>query len=130
MSYPSIDPPFYFRRVWSGATEMDEVTVMTRGPDGSMQILLGVPHADLPSEVREQAVEAQPLVDDGLVIYGRAVIPEEDRDYVLRMAKRGQVFAQCFSVRCPEGELGTHPRAAITEISRDEFEAAKERDWQ
>jgi hypothetical protein len=125
------DPPFYFRRVWAGSTPMDEVTLFTRQPDGTLVVTVGIPAADVPVEIRESAIQMPDLQSDGLVIYGRALGSDDqhDRDYAAQMKARGQVWSECFSVACVGGELGTHPLAAITEITREEFLAAKERGW-
>lgn len=131
---PDADPPFFFRRVWSGHTDMDEVTLFTHQPDGTLLITVGVPKADVPEEISANAAYMPDLASDGLVIYGRAVAPsdpndEHDKQHIAEMKKRGQVFSECFSVVETEGELGTHPLAAVTEISREEFEAARARGW-
>jgi hypothetical protein len=110
---------------------MDEVTLFTHQPDGSLLITMGVPEADVPKEIKDNAVMLDDPITDGLVIYGRGVWPDDpsDRKYVARMKRRGQVFAECFSVESLRGEVGCHPLAAITEITREEFLAAKERGW-
>lgn len=126
------DPPYFFRRVWTGVgTELDEVLVFKRLDDGTLSVQTDVPRADLPPELRAQAVETIPLAPDGLVIYGRGVTPrtQHDRDHVKTLAERGLIFSECFSVVCVEGELGSHPLAALTEIGREEFESAKARGW-
>ena len=124
---PDREPPFFFRRLWTGGTPFDEVTSMRRTPDGTLEITMGVPGYDFPAD--PSAVVLPPLASEGLVIYGRAVVPPVDREDVERMWKRGLVFSRCFSVVCPEGELGTHPIATLSEISREEFEAAEARGW-
>lgn len=125
------DPPFYFRRVWTGSTPMDEVTLFHRQPDGTLLITMGVPEADVPLEVRESAVRMPDLESDDLVIYGRAVASSDphDRHYYAELKARGQVYSECFSVACVGGEFGSHPLATLTEITREEFLAAKERGW-
>lgn len=126
---PDRDPPFFFRREWSGAGELDTVTVHRRLDDGTLLIETDVIAADLAPDMR--AMETIQLVPIGLVIYGRAVWPNDphDRALIREWEQRGLVFSQCFSVVETEGEVGTHPRAAVTEISREEFEAARERGW-
>lgn len=126
---PDADPAFFFRRVWVGATEMDTVTVHRRLDDGTLLIETDVLAADLPPELAVQVPVA--LAAPGLVIYGRAVWPDDahDRALIREWSKRGLVFSQCFSVVETDGEVGTHPLAALTEISREEFEAARARGW-
>jgi hypothetical protein len=112
---------------------MDEVTVVSHLPDGSVEVIVGIPKADVPADLRAGGIDIpNPLLEDELVIYGRAIEPddEDDRAHAAEMAKRGQVFCECFSVVAPAGEIGTHPLAAVTEISREEFEAARARGWQ
>lgn len=122
------EPPFFFRRVWTGGTAMDEVTTFQRTPDGTLMITTGIPAADLPEGGLEVPQEAEL---NGLVIYGRAVDvdDEHDMDYIDGMRERGQVFAQCFSEIETRGETGCHPLAAVTEISREQFEAARANGW-
>src|SRR4051812_42297352 len=90
------DPPFFFRRVWTEATDMDEVTLFSHLPDGTLQVMVGVPRSEVPPEIQATAVETIPLAADGLVIYGRGVKPEtpHDREYAAAMAARGQVWAE------------------------------------
>lgn len=127
---PDGDPPFFFRRVWSGGTDMDEVTVFKRQPDGTLAVMTGMPKADIPEGFRG-AAETVPLVADGLVIYGRRVQPlSEDARVVRDWESRGLVWSECYSVECTEGEVGTHPLSAVTEITREEFEIARGRGWQ
>lgn len=123
-------PPFYWRRVYTGATDMDEVTTFHRDPDGTLRIVMGVPRAYAPP-VDDEAVVTD-IAAIGLVIYGRAVDVDDDphdHDHIARMRRVGQVFSECFSVQCPDGETGTHPLAAVTEISWDEFDLARRRGW-
>lgn len=127
---PDSDPPFFFRRIWTGVgTDMDEVTMFKRDDDGTLMVVMDVLRTDLPAELK--VAEPLSLVGDGLVIYGRGITPstQHDRDHVATLAERGQVFAECYSVVCVEGEVGSHPLAAVTEISADEFESAKARGW-
>lgn len=123
------EPPFFFRRVWMGGTSMDEVTMFERRPDGTLLITTGVPEADLPQGAVGLEIENEVMT--GLVIYGRAVDVDDahDQEYIEGMRARGQVFAQCFSEVETRGETGCHPLAAVTEISRDEFEAARCNGW-
>lgn len=111
---------------------MDEVTVINPRPDGTVEIVMGIPRADVPSEITTRGVAIDVGTPDGLVIYGRAVSSPDDphdQEHIDRMRERGQVFSECFSVIETRGELGTHPLAAVTEISREEFEAARARGW-
>jgi hypothetical protein len=131
---PDTDPPFYFRRVWTGATPADPVTVIRRRGH-RVEILTDIPGNLLPEDVRREAQEIEDelgLPEVELAIYGRAIWPddEHDRYQIGELRKRGQVFAECFSVRCPEGEVGTHPFATVTQITKDEFERARERGWE
>lgn len=126
---PNTDPAFFFRRVWSGSTPMDTVTTFRRQDDGTLLVTMDVPHSDLPPA--ERALEVLPIAPPGLVIYGRAVVPrtEHDQDYAARMRERGQVYSECYSINCVEGECGTHPLAAVSEITAEEFEAARIGGW-
>lgn len=144
---PDADPPFFFRRVWTGSVDADEVVELRRGEDGTLTVTTGRPR-DIPAHksvmgrepdgslvevgVREVALPVLSIVPDGLVIYGRAVdsLYEADRAYVESVRAQGGVFCECFSVACVDGEVGTHPLAALSEISREEFEAARERGWE
>lgn len=129
---PDATPPFFWRRVWLGGTALDEVTTFSRAPDGATVLInVGVPQADVPEEVME-GITVLDGTPDGLVIYGRAVRSryEEDRAIEAEQRARGLVFSECFSVMCLDGELGTHPLATVTAISREEFEAARERGWE
>lgn len=119
-------PPFFFRREWAGATPLDEVMVIKRAPDGTLVVQVDVLGEDAPDGERDAS-----LAGPGLVIYGRGVQSsyEEDEWHLSGLARRGLVFSECFSVQCEEGEVGSHPLAALTEISRDEFEAARGRGW-
>lgn len=113
-----------------GATDLDEVTVFKRLPDGTLAVMTGMPKDELPEEF-QGAEEGVPLAAEGLAIYGRRVMPlAEDKRVVRGWESRGLVWSECYSVICTEGEVGTHPLAAVTEITREEFEAARARGWQ
>lgn len=123
------DPPFFFRRIMSGTVDTDTVTLQVRGKDGTLYIFPDVTRAELPPEYRD--LEPVSIIPDGLVIYGRRVVPmREDAAVVARWEAQGRCWSECYSVVEREGEVGTHPYAAVTEISRDEFEAAKARGWE
>lgn len=130
---PDKDPPFFFRRLYLGATDMDEVTVYLRRADGSLEIHMEQRREDLPPELLvQEPLDIVPITEDPLVIYGREIEPRtrEDRDYAKRMRERGQIFSECYSVLCVEGEVGTHPLATVMEISKVEFELARARSWE
>ncbi len=42
---------------------------------------------------------------------------------------RGMAPTRCFSVLCPEGELGLTPVAAMMRVSSEDFLAARARGW-
>lgn len=66
-----------------------------------------------------------------LRIYGRKVQMSnaEDRASVADAERRGWIFTESFSVVEPHGEYGSQPLSELQEISRSEFEQARERDW-
>lgn len=122
----------YFRRVYHGATEMDEVVTFERQVGGTVLVTAGVPYADVPERVKRDAAEVtNDLATPGLVIYGDATLPddEHDREYALVMRARGQVYGCWFSVVETRGEYGCHPLATLSEISSAEFEQARKRGW-
>jgi len=130
---PDSDPPFFFKRLYMGGTALDEVTQFKRHPDGTLEIIMGVPDLDVPYD--PNAVRTDPLLamEGGLMIFGRAVTtPNDPHDLAVieRNAQHGLVFCDCYSVAAPIGELGFHPIATLTEITRDEFDAAQRRGWQ
>ena len=128
--HPSSDPEFYFRRVWDpqAGHEDDEIIVMNRGEDGTMEVWIGRP-SDMPEGV-PTAVNV-PLADEPLVIYGRRIVSRypEDDGYLRQLEEQGSIFTECFSVAAPTGEIGSHPVRELTEITREEFEAARARGW-
>jgi hypothetical protein len=121
----------YYRRVYTGSTEMDEVVVFERQADGTLMITAGVPYADVPDEVKREPPIENTYAESALVIYGDATLPDDahDREHALFMRKRGQVYGKWFSVIETSGEYGTHPLATLTEISSAEFEQARKRGW-
>jgi hypothetical protein len=132
MSLPDTDPPFYFRRVYQGATDLDEVMVMRSTPDGRLEVIMGVPGPDAP-ELKMQPDDLDLFeTPDGLVIYGREVAPDNPWDSVIieKERKRGLIFSQCFSVLAPDGELGFQPIATLTQISKEEWMEAADRGWE
>lgn len=124
-------PPFYFRRLWTGggANPDDEIDIHRVLPDGTLEITMGVRRGDLPPEMLDQDMVSLAL-PGGLVIYGRRVtaIPP-DRVVVAEWEANGRVYAECFSEVCTDGEVGTHPRNEVQEISRAEFEEAMANGW-
>jgi hypothetical protein len=66
-----------------------------------------------------------------LTIFGRQVEVSyaEDKQHVADLERRGMIFTESFSMACIEGELGSHPLATCTPISREQFMEAKSRDW-
>ena len=58
MSYTDTDPEFFFWRVWSGATYMDEMMTIRKLPDGRVLIQTDVPHRDLPAEAEIVSIVA------------------------------------------------------------------------
>jgi hypothetical protein len=125
---PDSDPPFFFRRVWTGGvTAQDEILAFSKQGDTYV--------VDLSAQAGEVdpswPVVSLEVPDDGLVIYGRKVVSRyaEDADAMAQYERQGLVFSECFSEWCVEGELGSHPLATVTEISREEFEAARKRGW-
>lgn len=63
-----------------------------------------------------------------LMIYGhRESSGDTHHDHVL--ARRGRAYAECFSVACPEGEVGSVDILDVTPITKEEFEEAKNRKW-
>ena len=129
----SSDPEFYFRRVWDphASHPDDEVVVMQRVGDGDMQVWVGR-RRDIPEGAAAQEVGAIPISEDSLVIYGRRIVSSfpEDADYLRTLEAQGSIFTESFSVAAPTGEIGSHPVQELTEITREEFEAARARGWQ
>jgi hypothetical protein len=67
-----------------------------------------------------------------LVIFGEVERSKYEEDWPLEddARKRGYVFGTCYSVMCPEGELGsTHVGNIHLLISRSTFETAKSNGW-
>lgn len=123
------DPPFFFRRLWTGNTALDEVMVQRRLPDGTLLIEPNVIGDEAPEGIEHISL----LPESGaLLIYGRKVTSSyaEDAAYVNSCEARGLIFTESFSVACVDGEIGTHPIATVTEISREQFEAARARGWE
>ena len=65
------------------------------------------------------------IVEDGLVVFGEVL--EGYREPHLKHYR----FCRCFSVACPEGELGdVHVATVACRISREEFELARASEWE
>jgi hypothetical protein len=65
------------------------------------------------------------IVEDGLVVFGEVL--EGYREPHLKHYR----FCRCFSVACPEGELGdVHVSTVACRISREEFELARASEWE
>jgi hypothetical protein len=43
--------------------------------------------------------------------------------------RRGYMFSRCYSVACPDGELGVTHVSTMEPITREQFEAARARGW-
>lgn len=66
------------------------------------------------------------------VIYGfscRSPYPEDAPYEDERWEVAGEFMSVCFSVMEPNGEFGFTPIEEVTEISREEFEAARDHGW-
>jgi hypothetical protein len=128
--HQSSDPEFYFRRVWDphASHPDDEVVVMTKVGE-NMQVWIGRSR-DIPEDAQAGGLDI-PIRDDALVIYGRRIVSSypEDADYLRQLEAQGSIFTECFSVAAPTGEIGSHPVRELTEITREEFEAARARGW-
>jgi hypothetical protein len=128
--HPSSDPEFYFRRVWDPhASHPDDEVVVMKKVGEDFQVWVGRRH-DIPEDVQKGGFDI-PISDDALVIYGRKIVSRypEDADYLRQLEAQGSIFTECFSVAAPTGEIGSHPVRELTEISREEFEAARARGW-
>ena len=75
------------------------------------------------------------LINEGgiFAIYGEIIEPEfdddEDNDYVEPHMAHYR-FCRCFSVQCPQGELGdTHVSTVGKKLSPTQFNLAKEMGW-
>jgi hypothetical protein len=83
------------------------------------------------ARVRRWQARAKPgdcfvtVAEDDLVIYGEVLeCYDEDR-------LRHYRFCRCFSVACPEGEIGdVHVSTIVRFINREEFEQARQKGWQ
>jgi len=71
------------------------------------------------------------LSDIPLDIYGYETDGDDahDQRVVDDALKRGFVYGYWFSVKCIEGEWGSHALGSLTEITEAAFEAAKARGW-
>jgi hypothetical protein len=86
--------------------------------------------------------------DDGVLIFGRVhtqeeifeddkKIPHQPGDpspkavvrHYTEMHERGYRFGTAYSVWCPEGELGSSHVSVLWPIHQEEFEAAREAEW-
>ncbi len=62
----------------------------------------------------------------GFDIYGEVLPEEEPREPRLRHYR----FCQCYSVACPEGEMGdVHVSTIETLLTKSEFSTAQEQGW-
>lgn len=72
------------------------------------------------------------LPEEQLVIFGKveqSEYPEDDAG-IAESRNRGYIFGRCYSVACPEGELGdTHITNVTTKISEAVFNRAKANGW-
>lgn len=69
---------------------------------------------------------------DVIAIFGEAVRSPYAEDWPLEddARKRGYIMSQCYSVMCPDGELGsTHVGTIHTLITREVFEIARANGW-
>lgn len=74
------------------------------------------------------------LIDFGgpLVIFGEVIESpyEEDRELYKEPHMKGYRLTRCFSVVCPEGELGdTHVSTMHSLLSKEQFEKARAAHW-
>lgn len=100
--------PAYFKRIYTGGNVQSiDTTTMTVVSDTG------------------------PLIHD-LAIYGIGAMSdyEEDHDHEYMVWNNRQAFfGWCFSVMEPDGEPGMTPLAAVTPITKEEFETARSRGW-
>jgi len=76
------------------------------------------------------------LINEGgiFAIYGEIIEPEfdddEENDYLKLTHMSHYRFCRCFSVQCPQGELGdTHVSTIGKKLSPTQFNLAKEMGW-
>lgn len=77
--------------------------------------------------------------EQGMFVFGEILDPtlnadEEELEYTRELYAQphmvGYRFSRCFSILCPEGELGDlHVCTVICVLTRDQFEKAKEAEW-
>jgi hypothetical protein len=104
--FASEGQPTYFRRRWGGAP--------------------AVPYTERGVTV----FSLEPA--ESIWIYGYSYDPDDAEDrQQLRYAwqDRRRFWAWCHSVMCPEGEPGTVPLEVVEEITEEQFEQARAREW-
>lgn len=78
-------------------------------------------------------VQPDPVGDKVFAIYGEVIKPEfeeGEEDYYLEPHMVHYRFCRCFSVMCPQGELGdTHVSTVGKKLSPTQFKLAKEMGW-
>jgi len=71
--------------------------------------------------------------ESGVLIFGEVLEHTsypEDSGAIKRSRCNGYVYGRCYSILCPEGELGdTHITNVQSKIPRDVFERAKANGW-
>lgn len=110
MNLPNAQPPYYFRRVWNPS--YDQAVLAEHLPDGIFDSVI--------------ALHAEPLT-----IFGRKIVSPyaADTAHIREAERRGQIYTESFSVACVDGEVGSQPARECSEISEQEFEAARARGW-
>lgn len=69
---------------------------------------------------------------EGLTIYGQCIDSKypEDQESIEEGRTRGYQFSRCYSVLCPEGELGdTHVSHMSAKLTKEQFEQARDAGW-
>lgn len=64
-------------------------------------------------------------------IYGYEDDSEDERDHfhIDSGMRRGLIFGRWFSTNCVNGEWGHHHISDLTDITADNFESARQRNW-
>lgn len=104
--------PLFFRRTWGGKEDQ---------PAPRQETAFGV--------VYDTRVD---FPEKPLVIYGYAIMSEfpEDKEVEERFWNSRQAFlSQCYSVMCPNGEMGFTIVREVKEITEEEFQAAEANGW-
>jgi len=100
--------PLYFMRLWGGRD-------------------------DQPGELPENVLDTRVYFkDDALAIYGFAIVSsfEEDKPIEAEAWKyRRNFLSQCYSIICPDGEMGFTCADEVKEITEEQFNEAKEHGW-